>query len=321
MKASHLILAACLIAPALPARAQTRPPASTTGIDRPSLSGTWSLDRDISNDPTRAAFDEPADTAPRMRGRQGGGFGGGGGRGGLGGFGGSGGVGGDQADRTEPEPGTPDERARLKELTDLVRRSSNSLLIAHEDPSLTITDAQGRTHVFQTNGARDTHTLATATVTSTSHWDGSRLVTEYDLGSLGKLVSSYTALAASRQLVIRTRLEVPERQRTSLPELKLVYKLSAPLKPPSPPEAGRAAAYSAVGGGHLIQQVSPDGRYVTLEDRSRWEVHPRVRFQTADWATPVGATVRNARDEDGYTYQIVNTDEDEGVPARYLGRP
>jgi hypothetical protein len=228
---------------------------------------------------------------------------------------------GDSRSERRDAAGTADERNQLRELTDVVKRSSASLVIAHADPSLAITDAQGRTHVFQTSGTRETHALATATVSSTTRWDGPRLITEYDLGSLGKLVSSYTLLAATRQLVVRTRLEVPERQRSASPELKLVYRLTAPAKGASPPDSGSGAVYDALGGGHVIKDVSADGRYVTLEDRSRWEIHPLARFQTAEWQPPAGATVRNARAEDGYAYQIVNTDEDEGVLALCLARP
>lgn len=301
MKISFLALGLAAIC-AVPGRAQTTATTAAFTTDRPNFSGTWSIDREISNDPSQAAFDAPGDQGRRPAGRQGGGFGGG------------------QSNRTDSAPGTPHERTRLRAFTDLVKRSSGSLVILHADPSLAITDAQGRTHLFQTNGAKDAHALATATVTSTTHWDGSRLVTEYDMGALGQLVSTYTLLANTKQLVVRMRLEMPERQRTALPEVKLVYKLTGPAKPASaPPEA--AAVYTALGGGHLIQSVSADGRYVTLEDRSLWEIHPLARFQTAEWQAPAGATVRTARGEDGYLYEIVNTDDDEGALAKYLVRP
>ena len=314
MKISVLALGLAVICVA-PGRAQTTSTAAKAAIDRPNFSGTWSIDRGISNDPTQAAFEVPRDQGRQPPGGQGGG-GGRGGRGGFGGFGGGRFGGGGQGNRTEAAPGTPEERTRLREFTDLVKRGSGSLVISHADPSLAITDAQGRTQVFQTNGAKDAHALATATVTSTTHWDGSRLVTEYDMGTIGKLASTYTLLTSTKQLVVRTRLEMPERQRTALPELKLVYGLAGPAKPaPAPPEA---AAYTALGGGHLIQSVSADGRYVTLEDRSLWEIQPRSWFQTADWLAAAGATVRTALAEDGYLYEIVNTDEDEGAMAKYI---
>jgi hypothetical protein len=229
MKISILALGLAAICSAS-GRAQTTAAAN----DRPNFSGTWSIDKDISNDPAQAAFEASSDQGRRQAGRQNGGFGG---RGGYGGFGGArfgGGQG--QSNRTnETPPGTPEERMRLKEFTDLVKRSSGSLVISHADSSFAITDGQGRTQLFQTNGAKDTHALATATVTSTTHWDGSRLVTEYDMGTIGKLVSTCTLLASTKQLVVRMRLEMPERQRTALPELKLVYKLTGPVRASAPP--------------------------------------------------------------------------------------
>ena len=314
MKISVLVLGLAMIC-VVPARAQTTSTAANATTDRPNFSGTWSIDRGISNDATQAAFETPRDQDRRPAGRQGGG----GGRGGFGGFGGARFGSGGQGNRSEAVPGTPEERTRLREFTDLVKRASESLVISHADPSLAITDAQGRTQLFQTTGAKDAHALATATVTSTTHWDGSRLVTEYDMGAIGKLVSTYTLLASTKQLVVRTRLEMPERQRTALRDLKLVYRRTASAaRVAAPPEP--AAVYTGLGGGHLIETVSPDGRYVTLEDRSRWEIHPRERFQTAEWQPLAGATVRNTPGEDGYLYTIVNTDDDEGALAKYLGR-
>ena len=230
MKISVLALGLAALS-VVPGRTQIAAPAATPTTDRPNFSGTWSIDRDISNDPSQAAFEAPRDQGRRPAGRQGGGFGG---RAGLGGFGGARYGGGGQRNQTEAAAGTPEERTRLREFTDLVRRSSGSLVISHADPSLAITDGLGRTRFFQTNGAKDAHALATATVTSTTHWDGSRLVTEYDMGAIGRLVSTYTLLASTKQLVVRTRLEMPEGQRTALPELKLVYTLKAPARQAAP---------------------------------------------------------------------------------------
>jgi hypothetical protein len=82
--------------------------------------------------------------------------------------------------------------------------------------------------------------------------------------------------------------------------------------------AQRPAAYSALGSGHLLREVSGDGRFVTLEDGSRWEVIGRDQFTSADWQPPVAMAVRTTRGEDGFTYELVNTNDDEGVLARFL---
>jgi hypothetical protein len=66
------------------------------------------------------------------------------------------------------------------------------------------------------------------TVTSTTHWDGSRLVTAYSLTSRQQFVCTYTLRPATKQLVLRVRRDVTEVQRGTEPELKLVYTLNPP---------------------------------------------------------------------------------------------
>lgn len=79
-----------------------------------------------------------------------------------------------------------------------------------------------------------------------------------------------------------------------------------------------ANRYAALGGGHLLREVTKDGRFVTLEDGSRWEIHPRDRFQTAEWGADASIAVRAARADEGYAYEIVNTHTDEGALARFV---
>jgi len=93
---------------------------------------------------------------------------------------------------------------------------------------------------------------------------------------------------------------------------------------PRPADASRPAApaearYDAPGSGHRLRAVAEDGRYLTLEDGSRWEIHPRDRFRTVDWEPDAGISVRTTRADDGYGYEIVNTTEDDGALARYIG--
>jgi len=84
--------------------------------------------------------------------------------------------------------------------------------------------------------------------------------------------------------------------------------------------APSANTYAALGGGHLLREVSEQGRFLMLEDGSRWEVHPRDRFQTIDWESNASLTVRTTRAEDGYSFEIVNTQTDEGALARFVPR-
>ena len=101
-------------------------------------------------------------------------------------------------------------------------------------------------------------------------------------------------------------------------KLRLTKKVSK--SEPTAATASRANTYAALGGGHLLRQVTRDGRYVTLEDGSEWEIHPRDRFQAAEWEADAPMTVRTTRAEDGFEYEIVNTQADEGALARPLPR-
>jgi hypothetical protein len=201
-----------------PAHSQTVPPATTSAEAKPDFSGTWSLDRNLSDDPSRANFEASRPQSGR------GGFGGRSSRrgGGPGGFGGS-----QPGNRDTAAASTPDERTRLQALTDQLKQASASLVISHHDPSFVIDDAQDHAQFFETSGTTDEHHLGSLTITSTTHWDGSRLVTAYELSSRQKLVYTYTLLPKTKQLVLRVRLDATEGQRANRPELMLVYTLAS----------------------------------------------------------------------------------------------
>lgn len=219
MKLHACLIVAVALTSIASARAQIVPPSPSAADDRPDFSGRWALDPGISGDPAKANF-EPA--AP-PRAQRPGGFGGGSSRRGRsGGFGGARPGAREQPART----GTPD--ARLQLLTDRLKKSSALLVISHHDPNFVISDGQDHTLFFQTDGSPEENHLGPVTLASTTHWDTSRVVTEYALGNR-KLVYTYTLLA-SKQLVLRVRLESEERQRADTPELKLVYT-PAPAEP------------------------------------------------------------------------------------------
>jgi len=81
-----------------------------------------------------------------------------------------------------------------------------------------------------------------------------------------------------------------------------------------------AADYNAFGGGHFIKTVSQDGKLVTLEDGSVWEVDPRGWYLTLEWQPQALISVRRARAENGFAYEVQNLDVDEGVLAKYVPR-
>jgi hypothetical protein len=64
--------------------------------------------------------------------------------------------------------------------------------------------------------------------------------------------------------------------------------------------------------------VREDGRFVTLEDNSVWEIEPTGRYLTVEWQVQAGIAVRRSGDDDGYVYEVDNIDEDNGVSARWL---
>ena len=188
------------------ARAQTAARETATST-RPNFSGRWSLDPALSSDPSKAAFDATPDRCGSRTGGR---------RGRLGGFGGS-------VDGNTGGAMTSDERTRLQELTNQIKKSFGQLTISHSDPTLTITDPQGHTQLFQTDGSKDQHQLSSITAESTTHWDDAHLVTEFALGSSRKLVYTYTLVPRTDQMVIRIRLDATNRSRAGPQEVMLVY--------------------------------------------------------------------------------------------------
>jgi len=78
-------------------------------------------------------------------------------------------------------------------------------------------------------------------------------------------------------------------------------------------------AYSALGGGHTVRAVADRGRYVTLEDGSRWEISPRDQYLSAEWEVLANVSVRTLPSpENGFVYELINTSTDEGAVANYV---
>jgi hypothetical protein len=199
------------------------------------FSGTWTLDRDISGDLSKAMFEPQQEKARRNTGGLTGGFGGLGMRGGFGGRGRSGDRGGSSDaggdGRNDGSSGngatarTVDERTRLRELADYVKGFA-SLVIVHSDNStFAVTDAQGRSRLFPTDGSKTQHALATTTVESTTRWDGPHMVTIYTIGPAHELVFTYVLVPATKQMALRIRMDESGRPRADVPELRLIYKL------------------------------------------------------------------------------------------------
>ena len=182
----------------------------------PDFSGTWSLDTNLSDDLSRVDFGGGQES-DRRTGRGGGS--GGGRRGSRGGFGAPGS--GDTSTRLE--------KSRLEDLINELKKGFALLVVSHHEPTFVINDGLDFTQFFRTNGVMDEHPFSSGPITSTTRWEGSRLVTEYALSSRQKLTCTYTVLPATKQMVLRVRLDAGTWQPPAR-ELKLVYN----LKPPDP---------------------------------------------------------------------------------------
>src|SRR5207253_3944124 len=69
---------------------------------------------------------------------------------------------------------------------------------------------------------------------------------------------------------------------------------NAPTAATAPPLPPQPSAYFQAGSGHWIQEVSSNGRIVTLEDRSLWEIQSFDQFKTALWLPITNIVVRTA---------------------------
>jgi len=229
--AALAVFAGLLMLSAGPASAQT------------DFSGTWTLDRDISGDPSKATFEPQPEKARRNIGGLTGGIGGLGMRGGFGGRGGSDERGGSSDAGGSDGSGnggatalTVDERMRLRELTDYVKGFTSIVIVHADNSTFAVTDAQGRSRLFPTDGSTTQHALATTTTASTTKWDGPHIVTVYTIGSAHELVFTYVLVPATKQMALRIRLDESGRPRADVPELRLIYKLKpAPLAKLLPP--------------------------------------------------------------------------------------
>jgi hypothetical protein len=100
-------------------------------------------------------------------------------------------------------------------------------------------------------------------------------------------------------------------------------KQSVPLGPSHlfiGPPILTGAGYPGVGSAHWIQTVSDNGRIITLEDGSLWDVQSIDRINTALWLPITDIVVKLAPSPIGeYRYQLINKDDGETALVKYLG--
>jgi len=196
-------------------RAQTTPPPA-----RPDLSGTWTIDPDVGTELAKITLIPSSNNnnnARQMGGmRRGGGFGGR-----------SFGGGSRPRDQNSGPKLTNDEQARLKAMGEMLKSGWSKLTISLHEPSFVVNDARDRTLFFSTDaGAVDSH-VGDFTMSTTTRWDGDRLVTEWPIGSDLTLVYSYNLLPNMKRLVFRIERKDGQNTRPLDPSVYLLYRRSS----------------------------------------------------------------------------------------------
>ena len=184
---------------------QGKPSASSEAPSKTSLEGTWKLNRDQSDDAReklRSAMQDRDQNTPMGRhgGMGGGGMGGGGigmgipGVGGMGRPGGPGGSGG-----MGRNPGSDEQRARLRDLVD----APEQLKVVQKGPEVDMTDPQYRERELFTDGRNTEKSKDAMQIPVKAHWDHEMLVSE-EKGPNGEKISHRYELAADGQQLTDT---------------------------------------------------------------------------------------------------------------------
>ena len=166
----------------------------------PDLTGTWVLNRDLSDRPGQGGGGDGGSSGRRgpggSMGRPGGGMGGmGGGMGGRGGGHGGGGM----PDREEME--------RMRATMQAVMRAPERLIIVKADPGLIVTDEEGVSTRLAVDGSKDTGAVNGVTFESTTKWEDGKLRVERKFKSGLKLVETYAVSVDPRLLTVSAKVE------------------------------------------------------------------------------------------------------------------
>jgi hypothetical protein len=184
---------ALLIASLSPAAA---PPQT---VEKPSLTGAWTMNKDASDAPLTRTRDQDAEGQGGGRhGGSGGGRGYGGGRGGYGGGMGRGGM------QGQPRM-SPDEMARMREAVRDLIDPSDHLTITQTDSMIVVTGADGRTTRLSPDGKKikDENTG----VERKTKWDAGKLVSEVNGLNQGKATQTFALDPETHQLRITVQME------------------------------------------------------------------------------------------------------------------
>jgi hypothetical protein len=174
--------------------------ARAQSVDKPSVAGGWTLNHDLSDQPTTGAEARSGgDRTPGNGGGGGGGYGGGRGGGRRGGMGRGGGGG-----QSQPA-GNPEEMARLRDAMRDITMPPDHLIITQTESMVVLTAADGRTTRLSTDGkkVKDDNTK----VERKTKWDGGKLVSEINGLGPGKMTQTFSVDPDNHQLRVVVLME------------------------------------------------------------------------------------------------------------------
>ncbi len=306
-----------------------------TAVQRPDLSGRWTLNRELSQFPRDVGFGMDLLAAAGTGTGEGISRGGGGGSTGA-------------AFLSMSE----EDAHRMKLLVDAVRNPSPHLTIAANEAVITIADDSGRSLTFHADGREETQTLDEVPIATTTRWEAAGLVVRYSVQKNRELRYTFSRKLDPPQLVVQVQFierggkdsvtrvydqakpdeaaspehAAPQPQAGKpLPEpppgsvrASDLGKPPAPWTPPVPPAAPAAPATPErapapiVAGGPDAELRGLTALGVVVEDLSAQAVACGLDPAASEAAvsksfTDRGFTVRRNADEDTYVYVHIMT--------------
>jgi hypothetical protein len=180
---------------------------------RPSLTGTWKLNRDLTYDMGRLMKEMEAARAKAAKEGKGG-------KEGKEGTEGKEGMQGREGERGGRAP-TDEQKKRMQELRALME-PPGQLTIADEGTVVSITDDKGRVRRYTTDGKKEKQKTDTGEIETKARWKDEGLEVETDLGNGVKLLETYANWVQDKQLVVTVLIE-SSRYRGAGQTLQRVY--------------------------------------------------------------------------------------------------
>ena len=116
----------------------------------------------------------------------------------------------------------PEDRKRLKELTDAIQFAPTTLAISEDGSDVTLTTLSRGVQTFHVTGKAESYNLDAGTIKRTAEWEGPTLIVTYDLGRGGTLRYTYLVVPTTGQLLVRVGYEKPSGEAGPF-EIRLVY--------------------------------------------------------------------------------------------------